>query len=748
MAAPVPVAYDLSGDLFRAAGPIDVDVKENWEDDWDPVAYLKPRTVTWSAAPTIPTAILHYRYGEGKRPADSFDYHAAQELVGQFVRITIQTGGFDGAGDPNERVWYGIISEEQRAPEGSRTTDPLPGENWERGQQGFLCNGLEILLHRQQITSAWFRTTAGLWGERQTHRGLVFNDPNHGPDTGNKSGEVGPKGVAMFADDLATADTWSTRDIIDYLSKYHLPINNHDRNVIDITLDAGARDRLPNWDSPRVATHGRTLKQILDTLLDRRRLWSYTLDVTAKAGGAVADTITLRPFSFNQADVELPSENTLKANPEQRTIDWDGNSTVLSARLTESETVRYQQVRAVGRPVICCGTISAIDLTLVEDWEAAAETDYDGAAKWAMGAAAWAALTRDQQDQAQRDYRKADRLARVYRYFSLPSGWDELVKDGEGGAGNYLFPYARLGLILPWVGTNAAFYLPDLRLRRDLPLKSDHDYTADVSAPVDNTPAGGKWEWLRPIVLIKLQEDLARTVGKYAHCEHLEAAADVEGAGDGHGRTFGVSVRTQADGPGLVLTVNGKPQHAIATARFMSHDPIDDIPLGRLDYQDNLIATVAMDADYRVEALWPAAAEQADAVKVLTIECGERAQLHYIAPGTVVGIDDGDLERVTAGGFARDDREWLKDIARAAWEWYGAERRALQLSLGTVHDLHVFGIGDLITTADAAGDDHTVNTVLTSVVAELIPETESNPPPPPSVTIKTQFVDFDPLALV
>ena len=130
-----------------------------------------------------------------------------------------------------------------------------------------------------------------------------------------------------------------------------------------------------------------------------------------------------------------------------------------------------------------------------------------------------------------------------------------------------------------------------------------------------------------------------------------------------------------------------------------------------------------------------------DAVRLLVIDAGRRAELHYVAPGTVVDTDDGQLER-HAGGFIRDDRPWLQDLARLAFEWYGRQRQAFTLSYRQASGL--FYVGDLITTIGKAATLETVRTVITEVRIELAQSTNDVH----RTSIRTQWAELDALQLI
>ena len=211
------------------------------------------------------------------------------------------------------------------------------------------------------------------------------------------------------------------------------------------------------------------------------------------------------------------------------------------------------------------------------------------------------------------------------------------------------------------------------------------------------------------------------------------------------GRKFSISVQTQEDRPGLVLRVSGAAQHVFCTGDWSPIDESEeygDEAQSTYNWRDNLLATVALDADWHFEERWPdQIAGNPDVVRVMRINAGHRAQCHYVAPNTVVGLEDGELQRTTTGGFVRDDRPQLKAIARTAWEWYGVTRRALSLTYKQVAG--VFRAGDLICQIGKNETLQDIRTVITEVRIDLAKSEHDIH----RTHVRTQFAELDPMQL-
>lgn len=733
----MPIAITTSDDLIRTAKTATVYTRENWSDDWEERELLFVDAVEWTAAPTIGTAQLSWRFGKGLRQRErEFAVVEALDLNRHWVKIEIdQTTPDDPAILP--KTWHGQILTDDRMLDGA-----LLNEDDERiacGQQTIRAYDLKIILDRQHITTSFFDETT----DKRIGRGLTFNEPDPYEDRGNRSMAKSPRETYVFCDELNSyAEKWSTRQIVAYLLAYHAPVDFLGNDSIEIKVHPDYERYLPDDDTPELASHGRTLKQLLDNLLDRRRLLGWTLDVEAEAGPMGDDRIRLIPFTFADEEIELPGDREpLPANLLEVTIDFDFAVDVDQAQLKTTAEQTYDQVIARGERILCVGTLAYLDGTLLPHWTGGHQTEYDAGASTQAG---YGALEVYEKQQRNADYRAADHLARVYRYFGLPDQWDGEVGNGEGGAKNPIFPYDDLSIT---AATNPAFWPARLRLERFLPLKDGYSYQADPA--VDNGPALKAHEYRRPIVLLQCQDEISSAYQKYQHVERLAVASKVELTGDGRGRAFSCSVRTQDDAPGLIVSVSGAPQHAIAAGTFAGIHYTDDDEtnwLGSYTYKENLLATVCLRADCYVEKAWPEfIVEARDALNILEIDARRVAELHYLAPNTVVDLEDGDLKRAPAAGmFVRDDRDLLEALARIAYEWYGRERQALTLAWKQAAELWQFEIGDLVVKIGAAETEQDVRTVITAIRVEFGQSDQQ----PHRSTIETQWAELDVLSLI
>jgi len=201
----------------------------------------------------------------------------------------------------------------------------------------------------------------------------------------------------------------------------------------------------------------------------------------------------------------------------------------------------------------------------------------------------------------------------------------------------------------------------------------------------------------------------------------------------------------------IELTVIGQPQHIIAYTDFSGQT--EDDPIGEHDYRD-MIVTVTIEEDRHAEGAWPileSSLPLTDVARTKVINAGDRFRQDYVAPNTVVDIDDdGDLVYST-GGFVHDDTEMLETIARLAYLWYGDYRYAMYVSSDFLTSR--CGLGDIVESIGDAtvaneGHDQSINTVISEIrVSAPISEGADNPLPA-RMSITTNWGQLDPMNML
>jgi hypothetical protein len=685
--------------------------RERWSDDWTEREYLYADTVRFACSPDMGSASLVYEYGEKVRPDEkTFQVFAKLDVLEHYVKIEIDQPD-DDAGDPVDAlVWHGVIVEPTDMPLG--VIDETPS-----GVQSFVAVGLEYLLDRKVIDTS---VVEGFGGDDVLHRAIGFNlgggNPRDATFAANRSADPGAAGNAyIFASELEGAEPWRVNDILDYLLTHHAPVDRDDDPPIRWRVDAFSQWLDLEWYVPSVQVHGRTVKQILDTLVNRTRLFGYRVSVTDD------DEVWLSVFTFNATDIDTPSGKTINSNVDA--IDWDFSAEPRvkgTAIIKQSAAHVHQVVVARGERRTTTATLSAAfyDGDYVADWTDDAETAYLAGATETVG---YDGLELPDQQAENRRVRQGPALRRVYRNFRVPASWWGYYPTEQP-----LCPDAGGKAMAVWRG--------GVRMLDHVPLLEGHDYKGNAidSGTVESSlPDGSELRPLRPFAVIQTPgaDEL-----HYEFVDRLQASPDFGTWSDALPREWNMRFDVYREGIGFTLSVQGsQQQHAIASADFTAADTADGEDWdGELDWK-NTKATVALECDAFAEVKWPAGKSDnsREIVKTMIVRV-PGARLDYVMPGTVVGLDDAGALITSTGGYVRDDRERLRDIARMAYEWYNTERRALTVTIATIECAKT--VGQLIETIGTGPNVETVNTVITSIDFDLKAG---------SHTVKTAFAELD-----
>ena len=375
---------------------------------------------------------------------------------------------------------------------------------------------------------------------------------------------------------------------------------------------------------------------------------------------------------------------------------------------------------AKGEPQGACFTVSVQTMTLETDWSTAQQTTYNAGDPGA-GAIAddWA------RHNAHQTARTKDKLKKVYRYFRIPPTWDGKV------SGNYVWPLDQNNL-----NVSLPYWWPGLRLQDRLPLRLEHDYTNPV-AVTNAMKTSSKWQYQRPFVYVAPTGERAYFLDRAGRGETVDTHSEASG------RFWSAGLQMQDNALGIIVDVHGAPQHMIAKTTWTAADAADETDYAPDADYNYLYATVFAEADGHVTRAWPEGPINAgtDTLKELVIYV-PNARLDYVVPGTTIDIGTDGVPIQSTGGFVRDDTDFLKNVARSAYQWYSTPRKSMSV---TIHELGFsFGVGQagaesiwlgsLITTIGGAVNAATLNTVVTRITFDLLAGTS---------TYLTQFAEFD-----
>lgn len=715
---------------------VTVYTRQHWGDDWTEAPYLYCQRLLFATSPTMPRALFRFDYGRLIRPdANSWSISSAQDLDGYFVKVVIDE---DTLPD-----WYGVFVDDNdliegrhNAPAGENDAEADEDGMFTRGVELLTAQGLEWLLARERLTRAvvskdsdenrvYIQRAPGFNEKKGTRRETTL------AAAGNMLEASDPP---VFTYDLSAGEKWTAFDIINYLVYWFFPGN------IQAIQDRVSRNGEPAeqkpasiwWHfaddpdsndldavkflTPSIDADGRDLRELLDQCCNSRRLATWHLEPGFDSDDP--DRISLLVSQFNETEIDLGEGNTIAAAGDQLVADdfsdYDPrqDSNVRQLQITETAGSQFDLLRVQGARAGCVFTTRFGDQSLEGGWTEDVEDLWKKASR---AASDYEDLGWDERERLNDWYRRSPALAGVYSAFVVPAEWTGTVEWTEGGNEDffgeyYCFPDVAAvneGVDPQDDDARAEFWHPGLRIEQATPLLVGHDYSGDniEKGTTDaDLPDGFQADFRRPFVVIEIAEEpLADDTGdedvpRFQPVEQTALQTDEDPELD-----FSAQVRPLTDQPGLQITVGTGGQARIALNHFDPEDPdteptVDD---PHLDYE-TIRATVYVLSDQYCHVTWP---EQLDdevmaektIVNELLVNMGDRYRLDYVVPGTVVDLDEQGRLVLSEGGYVRDDRPKLREIARVAWGWYSHPRRAMTFSR--------FGISTALTYDQSLGSD-------------------------------------------
>ena len=680
--------------------------KTNWSDAWVEQPLLECLRVSDVAGPGHSSAQFSYRYGVamlnaiGSRAADNSPTAVSRpDLLNKYVRVVISGG----------MTWYGLLTDQDDRQDG--TLDGTP-----TGIVHFTAYGLSILLDLvQPITQSKIKTTSGT---SIINLALPFNGGSDGRRGRSRvsQGNYDPT-AKCFTDATVTAgpSLWTAADAVQYLLDAY-------SDVLNATITTQSLDAL-KYDLPYLEVQGNTVWQAINRMVDRRRGLALKTVING------SNRLELIVYSASATAIYLDGGTVIPANTNTTTMTFDTSQNINSAMLSLSAIQQYDQVEARGERigVVCTVSPDLASGQMIPDWSTAEQDEYNDAATADTG---YTALSDTKKAAANADRRATDPLARVFAWWRMSLDWDGKGRN-EGGTNKPAVPTIDADGNLDW-STVGAFWLDGLRFADFMPLRPHVDYTGAVTPDTDASDDEQR-DYLPPAVWLQVDPVNTETSSiddGWVHCERLNAAVD---AGDTTRKyEWSAQLRLRDDAPGLILEAVGGQQHFLAQDEFVSDGDFEDIPSGEGVNLRDWLATVYIPLQMVAKAVWPLEATVAGSGfrRVLQILVPD-AWVDYLVEGTVVSVTGGALDQ-TSGGYLRDDRDRLKDIARLAHEWYGTPRRTMQLNFRYLTS--AYSVGQLVTTVTQDSVAQTVNTVITSISLDLTAGTTQ---------IQTGFAEID-----
>lgn len=711
-------------------------------DHWTERPYLRVDGLNLVAAPDIDQCQMSYWTGRfATREADEFgneiitapQWFNALDLNRQFVKVEIlDRNNIDP--DTGERAilftWYGVVEVDDRS-ESQLASEPLGSEN-RTGRQTLAAFGLLRLLETHVIRSSVVKGPDGVTDTQTIARGLPFNFNSRGSylRRGNRT-KLTVSGVFVHnflpeKDDDPTLDDnfWTAGNAIDYLLEHQTPLDRFDEPVCTWVAEPKTSGKLPvDFYDITVTTDRRSVKAVLDDLIDRRRMvgyWVYGRE-TGNVGSEVFEAV-LKLFTFTDTAIDL-EDGEIPANPELESLFGGSSPVVDDLRVRRMATTEFDEIVVEGAYATSTLTLGfgendAEIRELAEGWTIDLEDSYRTGA--GNGDAEENTIVRTR-----------DELRDVFARFRIETEWPARVAydiDDDGTVEEYFVTVFPNLLPIPVEDDDVQHLFvstgdPD----EDEALQSPWSYHTKRFLDLMPLKDADTNEYRRPFAFF--QE------GSQGSPQDLWAFAENVSVMDPQ-RKFNCSLRLLQDRLGFHLEVN-RPggQHMIAAGHW---DGADSTPeelnpgTGGLNYE-NMKLTGTVEWDDKVQVV-KTLATPTGAKRTLVISVPD-ARLDFVLPGTVKDISESGTLVYSSGEVLNDDRPRLKSIAEAAAVWYGQTRQALSVRYRELQPYVT--LGTLITRLWSVSEDP-INTPVSGIRYDFLSGTTS---------IETAYADIDFAAL-
>jgi hypothetical protein len=658
MTISVDIAYQEDSTL----GPIEPKVytKDEWQQEWTLNPYLTCQRVTFSTGEKDSMAVLRSHFGN-MIPAgfSAFMGVARNNLVRSFVKVEFTPH------NSTAREFIGVIVASQTETSGTSSTQHY-------GDFSYVAYGLEWFLRRYQVVQSISSDDGA--SHNAVPSGLTFNagGGNSGDERRTTVGNMRTvgDGPPLFSEDEDGTNEWDAFSIIRYLERYHQPWGT---SALTWGINPANEFEL-EWFTPKnVPTHGRTLRDIINQVIDKRRGLTHSYSV-------VADELRLTVHPYFSDDIGLPSGKTAIAN--SRCIALTLNSrrrTPVIEWLDHSN--KYEQVIVQGARKTRTLTLQANaspngSYCLKADWTPDEEASYFTAA---TGATGYADMSRSEKEIANEAYWMTYPVRRVFTHFKLTSS-------------------------APWQR--------GLQLSLTTPMIQGVDYSGSIP-DASTVPAG---EYQSSLAFINFGS-------RYLPINDIAGASTRSEEIDRNGVKFHVHVQEYENKRGVIIAPTC-PAHAIAFSdAFFGGDlpqySPDSTPI--CDYKAAYI-TCTIEENDRLTVRYPSVPDDAinNCASKQVISLGDDVRKDIIQSGTAIGVDNNGVLITTAqGGSLRDDEEFCQDVARMAYEWYKVERQAIRFEIN-----HINGqlyAGDLIVSVqyNELLTASPVNTIVSSITYDF-----------------------------
>lgn len=760
------ITQEVSYEIYR---------RQRWADAWTLDTQLDLLSVSWTAAPSEPSAVIRYRYGRCVEVGATVETSRTKKnLAGHYIKIVVFCA--DG-----NRVWFGFVADVADEQHGIVRRDVSNVDA--TGIQTFACVGIIAALDRAPINRTYFNCTTafsrnGTDSFRSSWSAPLFNatasnrpanDQNRLPATRSSAASNVPSftGAAVPAGDtrttfrhtfdrlyglgLSNGVRWTLADVLEYLAAYNAPRVGVDDDdgpfndgksefvpiwIFDHALAFAAPNNVqqfPGWFEPILDCDRMTLKTALDRLLSREAGLGYTVWVDDTT---TPNRIYVEPFTTVASDITgIQDENgigrTFPRNRRTVAITCANDSaTSLTSQLVGQTS--YTAVQVVGSPYVAICSLKIAD-HFSQGWESTLETEL---------ATEISGLNSNKLRDANRirDIRGSGRYRAINRQWRLLSTWNfqtssparDIFQDFGYPAGQRRY--------LP--------YPMRLRILEGLPFRQGVDYAAAT------------------VTAIRAAHNAARTPTRPAEIYARSHTSNYQSTGVLSGKWVCWSQRADRDvladlneAPyrltvdelrndlmrGVCIDVENGPQEVLTAdgGRVAPHMP-------RIA-PNELTLTVAIQSDRRFSVTKrnptsvSGSAAMVDADRIKVFDVGSRLQYIEVLKDTVVGINDStDTLRTAPTDYVlRDDTALATQIAEFLATYYFQPKSVVRIQSRRASAR--LWPGQLVTTCNS-GLAHaiTANSII-SEVSITFGVGVNGTPTKPVMVVQTAFGELDPL---
>ena len=353
------------GQNIRDYPAVTVYVRAGWNDEWVEQTNLRVRNLSFTTAPSMPQAVLTYHYGDIEfEDEDRFTHRGVLDLNRKYVKIEYTPYVAPGTTAQDDVKWVGVVVNTQDSQIGTNLNSLNQREA--AGTQTLIAFGIEWFLTRNKVDRTYFGRGEGdpdikLSGNGNgdpldpldsiyVKRAVPFN-LGTGRNVKKKSGNRAV-GTSLFAlGRLATSTTWTAADIVEYILQFFEPLDALLRTTIPIIIETEDFIKL-EWYEPVIVTEGRTVYQVLNQVMDRRRglTWRLVYDDSATAGNPTVNhnRMLLKVYTFNEVDISFTGGRKIPRNESQKTLDYDFAVDIDGAMTVTDSVRKFDRIIARG----------------------------------------------------------------------------------------------------------------------------------------------------------------------------------------------------------------------------------------------------------------------------------------------------------------------------------------------------------------------------------------------------------------